>query len=234
MRGHKFFRIFILIFSTLSSCNSSSSSVASSYWQLIAGRDEGNTVSIHGGMDVRLAPPSTYERPFIYRVLVPTNWIRQDPSPTESIADTTRSICEFYILESDQVIRLTVHNFPIHGTHPRIPPQAQIARWKQQFDELDLLNTTVVAEGQGGFNGLRFEGQGVLHGQPTTVIGWSMQLASGYERQLSFEKEHLDRYKRADYTIKASGPPLLIDKHRADILAFAHHFELIDELPSPL
>lgn len=218
MRGNKFFWIFILIISTLSSCNSQSSPFPFSQWQLVAGRDEGHT----------------HERPFIYRVLVPPHWVRQDPSSTESIADTTQSICEFYIRENDQAIRLTVHTFPISDIHPRIPPQAQIARWKKQFDELDLLNTTIASEGQGGFNGLRFEGRGVLHGQPTTVMGWSMQLASGYERQLSLEKERLDRYKRADYTIKASGPSSLMDKHRADILAFAHHFELIDELPSLL
>jgi hypothetical protein len=218
MRRKKPSLAFILIFSALSSCHSQSSPVPSTQWQLVAGRDEGRT----------------HERPFIYRVLVPSHWIRQDPSPTESIADTTQSICEFYIREGDQAIRLTVHTFPIHDTHPRIPPHAQVARWKKQFDEVDLLNTMLATEGQGGFNGLRFEGQGILHGQPTNVIGWSMQLASVYERQLSLEKERLDRCKRADYTIKASGPPSLMDKHRADILAFAHHFELIDELPSPL
>ncbi len=207
-----------LILLVLSSCSQTTSSSPSSSWQMIAARDEGQ--------------PSS--RAFIYRALVPSNWIRLDPSATESIADTTKSICEFYIQDHDQTIRVTIHTFPITQSQHRIPPQAQIARWKKQFDELDPLTTRVIPESHGGFSGLYFEGEGLLKGQPTKILGWSMQLANCYERQLHQEKQFLDSCKRADYTIKASGSPLFIDQHRLAILAFAHSFELIDELPSPL
>ncbi len=57
-----------------------------------------------------------------------------------------------------------------------------------------------------------------------------MQLAPAYERQLSLARQPHDNLKRADYTIKSVGPPDLMHKHRADILAFAQSFEMIDEL----
>jgi hypothetical protein len=208
---------FTLTIYLLIGCNHNSS-LSSASWQLIAGRDDGQI----------------FERPLLYRALVPTGWIRQDPPLHESIANTTKSICEFYIHEKDQSIRLTIHTFPIMQTQLRIPPQAQIARWKREFEELDLVLTHTQPESHGGFNGLFFEGQGILQGKPRKVMGWSMQLASVYERQLNQAKDPLERRKCADYTIKASGAPDLMDKHRIAIMAFAHSFELIDELPLPL
>lgn len=173
------------------------------------------------------------ERPLLYHALVPSHWIRQDPLETESIADTTKAICEFYIHVDDESIRLTIHTFPIRQENMRIPPLAQIARWKGQFEELDLIATQTLPDAHGGFSGLFFEGQGILQGNAIKVMGWSMQLASVYERQLNQGKNSLDFNKRADYTIKASGPPHLMNKHRLEILAFARSFELIDELPAP-
>ena len=213
-----FFHRAALFLFALTSCHQPTPPLPSSNWQLIAGRDEGQA----------------NERPVLYRALVPFNWVRKDPPVTESIADTTKSICEFYIQDEGQTIRLTLHSFPIMQSNQRIPPPAQIARWKRQFEELDLLATHVLPDSHGGFSGLYFEGQGILQGQPTKVMGWSMQLASSYERKLSHERDPHDRCKRADYTIKASGPPALMDQHRAALLAFARSFELIDELPSPL
>lgn len=208
---------FSLIIFLLMSCNSNSS-LSSSSWQLITGRDDGQV----------------QERPLLYRVLVPLGWARQDPPLNESIADTKKAICEFYIHEQDQSIRLTIHTFPIMQKQLHVPPQAQIARWKRQFEELDPLATHSQPDSHGGFSGLFFEGQGILEGNPVKVIGWSMQLASIYERQLNQAKQPLDRQKCADYTIKASGPPDLMNKHRTALIAFAHSFELIDELPFPL
>ncbi len=102
-------------------CNPNSpSSRPLSAWQLIPARDEGEST----------------HRLMIYRALAPSSWIRQDPQPDESIADTTKSVCEFYIREEGQSIRLTIHTFPLIQPHSRIPPQAQIARWKRQFEEM--------------------------------------------------------------------------------------------------
>lgn len=213
MQLNSFFCIAILF--SLISCSSVQPS--SSNQQLFSGRDNGQSL----------------ERPVLYRAFVPSHWIRQDPLETESIADTIKAICEFYIRENDESIRLTIHTFPIIQENMHISPQAQIARWKGQFEELELIATQTLPDAHGGFSGLFFEGQGILQGNATKVLGWSMQLASVYERQLSQGKKPLDLNKRADYTIKASGPPHLMDKHRLEILAFARSFELIDELPAP-
>lgn len=176
-------------------------------WQIITSRDEEN--------------PS--ERKPLYRAKVPTYWIRQDPLPTTSIADTTKPLCEFYIEEEGQHIHLTIHNFP----EQRIPPMAQINRWLQQFEERKPTHTSISALSHGGFAGLLLEAEGIFKAKPAKVLGWSMQLASEFYQQL--EKTQ----KKADYTIKAVGPPDLVNQHRESIGVFADSFELIDELPSP-
>ena len=209
--------IFILILFILTACNKPSSTKLILNRQFIAARDEGQSM----------------ERPFIYQAFVPINWVRKDPLGSESISDTTKSNCEFYIHDNGETIRITIHTFPILENH-RIPPQAQISRWKKQFDEMDALESHVNTESHGGFIGLVLEGKGQYQGKETKMMGWSMQLASKYEQQLNQGKQPLDHFKRADYTIKAIGSPELMDRHRSDLIQFAQSFELIDELPSPL
>lgn len=200
----------------ITSCNYTPPSSSQS-WQFFAGRDNGQTL----------------DRPQIYRALVPSHWIRHDTSSEESLVDTTKSICEFTIQDNDQSIRLTIHTFPILQDRMRIPPIAQITRWKGQFEELDLIATHTLPDAHGGFNGLFFEGEGILNGKEAKVMGWSMQLAPIFERHLNQGRSPLDQSKRADYTIKASGPLHSMNKHRQEIIAFANSFELIDELPAP-
>jgi len=198
------------------SCNKYTSP-SPTHWQLIAGRDNGDSP----------------ERPLLYRALVPLQWIRADPPATESIADTMKPLCTFYIRENHQFIRIIIHTFPLVQGHPRITPQMQVTRWKQQFQELDLAATQVQQDSHGGFSGLFLETEGIFEGVPLKIMGWTMQLASPYERQLALGRMPLDSNKRADYTIKASGPPHLMNSHRAAIAAFACSFEFIDELPAP-
>lgn len=171
------------------------------------------------------------DRPLIYRASTPLHWLRKDPNPTESIADTKKSICEFFIQENSDAIRITLHTFPFQSLSMRIPPQAQIHRWKKQFEELDPLSCEISPASQGGYTGLFFEGQGMMQGSAIKVMGWSMQVAPMYARQLIQSHDSLDQSKCADYTIKIVGPPSLLEKNRADLLTFAHSFELIDELP---
>lgn len=199
----------------LSSCDSASSLADSKpTWQSITGRRVNE-----GG-----------ERDFIYGVKVPNHWIRKESDlQLDLTADTTLSLCEFYILEGDNEIRITLHNFPQDAEQMKIPPAAQVLRWKNQFDELDLSSSHVISDSFNGFTGLFFEGEGILKGNLSKVMGWSMQLANEYARH-----PYLDREKRADYTIKAVGPIELMNRYRPSIIDFAHTFELIEELPSPL
>lgn len=189
-------------------CHKPSSPETSYTWQTLAGRHE--------------------DHPPLYRALVPSHWIRQDPSTDAFIVDTTQPICRFMIYEDGQTVSISIHTFP-----NRIPPQAQISRWKQQFEELDPLKTKVVSDSHGGFSGFYFEGEGRVQGRDTKVIGWSMQLAPLYDRLLSSSGDPIDLLKRADYTIKVDGSPKLLNKYHSELLNFAQSFEFIDELPNP-
>lgn len=163
----------------------------------------------------------------LYRASVPTSWEREDPSPSSPLTDTKLPLTTFWIRENSQAIRITIHNFPSDTLDDRIPPEAQIARWKRQFDTLNPLQTTATPEAHGGFSGLRLEATGPLDDNETTVIGWSFQLAPTHYQHIN------DRHTRADFTIKASGPPTLMAKHRQQLLTFANSFEIIAPLPGP-
>jgi len=194
-----------LILILLSSCQSEK--VASpSQWHAIVSRDN---------------------QTFVYRAYVPTDWTRQDPDPQTSLEDTKIPVCEFFITQGDERIRLTIHLFPYTSYDSRVPPKAQIARWKKQFETFDALSSATTPCSHGGFYGLCFEGTGEQNSQPTKVLGWSMQLAQLYDQSLEFQGDAL---KRADYTIKAVGPPSFMTQKQAQITAFAESFELIDEL----
>lgn len=184
-------------------------------WQSINGRDEGSPI----------------DRAAVYQAKVPLHWIRKDPLNADSIQDTTKALCEFIIEQGTEHIRITVHNFPIVDEKARIPAQAQIQRWKQQLNDLDSTLTVATPISHGGFIGLFLEAEGSIEDKPVRVLGWSMQLASRYVRQFALASAPLERQKRSDYTIKAVGPPPLMQQHRQDIIQFADSFELKDELP---
>src|SRR5689334_15457445 len=67
----------------------------------------------------------------IYRAVIPLEWMRLDPDKESDNSDTTQAIVEFKIHSDDEVIRVTVHNFPSDNIKDRIPPSAQIARWQK-------------------------------------------------------------------------------------------------------
>lgn len=175
----------------------------------------------------------------VYRAKIPSDWIRKDPLPNDLITDTTKPISEFFIPgENQQQIRITIHNFPTERPEDRIPPEAQIARWKRQFSRLDPSSVQITPQAYSGFSGFLFEGSGLITDAYTAMIGWAMQLAPEHfsvlsaKIQMSPPQEAQDLYQmRSDFTIKATGPKLLMEKHRRDIINFATSFELIHEIP---
>lgn len=211
-----FILFFILAF-FLSGCDQPQPPFSQAGWQEISSRPDHSSV----------------ERFPLYQVKVPSKWIRREVTPSESLIDTTKAIGEFYIEEGDASIRITIHNFPSNET-AKIPPSAQIQRWKKQFDDLDLTQTYTLQQSHNGFIGLYLEAQGLLDHKPAKLLGWSMQLAPEYDRQLAVENNSINKHKRADYTIKAVGPIELMNKHEKSIKFFATSLELIDQLPSPL
>lgn len=172
----------------------------------------------------------------IYRVKMPNTWIRRDPPPGESIADTTKSLVDFIIYEDGKTIRIAVHNFPTSSLEERIPAKAQVARWEKQFEILYPHDTEITPQCFNGFCGLLFEGSGLLHGEETSVMGWALLIATEHYRALSYPSTDKEKkiypQMRADVTIKATGPNDLMNKHRESIIDFAHSFELISEIPT--
>ena len=180
--------------------------------QTIDGRDEGKP----------------FLRYPLYSVKVPSHWKRVDPVASESIADTTKSLCEFII---EDRVKITVHNFPIENILQKIPPIAQVNRWRTQFVSLDPALTILTPQSHDGFVGFYLECQGLLHGESTMLLGWAMQLAPEHDQRLG---DHLSKGEKADYTIKVLGPPEYVYKHQEAIILFANSFELIKELYSNL
>lgn len=173
------------------------------------------------------SPVDTVRLP-LYQANVPDHWIRKDPDPKDSLADTMKPLCEYTIHEGNESVRITIHNFPVESIHQRVSPNAQINRWCGQFDNWDPTATNIVAYSHDGFIGLFLECQGTMHNQSVKMLGCSMQLAPELFQNLPTKKEA--KQMGSDYTIKALGPPWLVDKHFDEIYDFANSFRLIEEL----
>lgn len=172
-------------------------------WQTIQGRDR------------------TLTRP-LYRVRVPLDWVRVDPASEVDLSDTTLPIATFYLNEATPPIRITLHTFPYNSIKERIPPQAQVTRWKQQAGNPH----TITSVAHGGFHGLFFES--------ADCLAWSMKIGDPYEQLFQrLTSNSFTRALHADYTIKAVGSPHLIEEHRDALIAFARSFEWIEEMPHP-
>lgn len=174
-------------------------------------------------------------KPIVYRIKVPKIWIQQNPSSNESIADTTKAITEFFIHEGPAKIRIAIHNFPSNKLEQRIPPIAQISRWKKQFQSLNEASISIKPQAFGGYSGLLFEATGQMQGAQTSILGWVLQLTPEHYRNLSLPVHQSiaqrHRQMRGDVTIKAVGPADLMAKYRENIMAFARSFQLIDDMP---
>lgn len=160
----------------------------------------------------------------LYRVEAPTSWKCQKLQA--GFEDTTLPLCEFFI---DDKVRIAIHNFPNDNLENRIPPNAQIARWKKQFKQLNPFSQHTQEDSWGGYNGLYFEAAGLLNGEETKMLAWSLQLAE--EHFLNCVDHPSFKQALADFTIKVVGPKDLVERYQSEIEEFAHSFELIEELP---
>ena len=168
----------------------------------------------------------------IYRIRTPDSWIKRDPLPNESLLDTTKAISEFIIRESGETIRITIHNFPSQTIEERIAPQQQVARWKKQFETLFTSSSSTIQQAFSGYNGLLFEGTGIMNGQQIMVLGWALQLPLEHYQTILHSSLQEKDSMRSDVTIKAVGPLSLMQKHKEAIIAAARSFELIEEIPN--
>lgn len=186
-------------------------------WEILNGRKEGE-----------------FTMP-IYRVKVPIDWTRRNDLPPAEANDTTMALAEFFIHDLNHSIKITIHNFPTDNIEQRIAPNFQIKRWEGQFQTINPEQINITPQAFSGFSGLFFQGTGLMDHQPTTVLGWSMQIAPSHYQSLlypSSEKDYQYRQMRSDFTIKVIGPADLVQKHFRSLTSFARSFELIEEIPS--
>jgi hypothetical protein len=181
-----------------------------------------------------LGDPST--RIPLYRAITPSHWQRKNQLPTASLVDSTKPISEFFIGQYDnEKVYLSVFTFPVKNYDQRIPPLAQLERWKMQFEEFDPTSLTISPCSHGGFIGLSICLTGLINGLETSLLGFSMQIAPTHWFSLQQNSENISVKQSqitADYTIKATGSPSAILKWTDEILLFANSFELIEEIPS--
>lgn len=166
----------------------------------------------------------------LYRVKTFPNWKRLDPSPLTSNLDTRQPIVEFWI---DGQIHVTIHNFPSDSMDTRIPPRAQVERWKKQMltdDNDDFVERPVSFA---GFAGFFFEGED----KDKMTIAYALKLDDRHYQSLrSHRQPHNEAFLKqmgSDVTIKAVGPIQAMMKYREDLIAFSESFELIQEIPEP-
>lgn len=197
------------------------------------------------------APPTTTQqliagrgdRSWLYRANVPANWIRRDPSPKDSLRDSKKPLCEFFIEEktifTSQIlpIKIAIHNFPIQSREEQILPAAQMARWKEQLQPIDPTSLCIEPQAFGGFVGYQFKATGIQKiaqkETPQTTLAWIMQLAPEHWNSLIWMADRADIPQWAsNFTIKATGSPEQIEKYEIQIRAFARSFELIEEIPT--
>jgi hypothetical protein len=166
------------------------------------------------------------ERLPLYRAEVPSDWIQKDVQDPNH--DTTMPLVEFIIGRAPTDIRLTIHNFPFSTMEGRIPPAAQVLRWRKQLNLYDPINSIATPVSNCGFTGLYFAAMQT----PIALLAWSMNMADEHARYLLAHTHAIQPQMAADYTIKAQGPLSALWQHKLEIERFAGSFELIAEIPS--
>jgi len=155
----------------------------------------------------------------IYRAHVPPSWELVQTSNSE---DTTHPLAEY---RAGEVV-ITLHNFPLSSLDKRIPPIAQVNRWKRQIGQPHTLS--VQPTSHGGYAGLVLEGTG----DSSSILAFALSLDDELFQALRRHFPHqLAEQMGGDVTIKAVGNEEDIQKYRDEIKMFANSFELTEEIP---
>lgn len=163
--------------------------------------------------DTQIAPPhqriaGRLASDPLYQAQVPEDWTLQLDSSDRK--DTRNALVTW---KKGNVI-ITFHNF---SPDLAIPPGAQVQRWKNQMKAMIEEETTPTAHG--GFGGFRWEAYAADQG----VIAYAMQMNNTLKQKLRSEG-------RADWTLKAVGPPAEIQSMADEIDAVANQLELIEPI----
>lgn len=178
-----------------------------------------NSLEILGRSDIE----TLSSRQPIYRMQIPEGWLTIIPAKELPLVDTTEPLLT---LKKDDVT-ITFHNFPVSDITQRVPPIAQITRWKKQFRELYEITVVITPYAVSGFTGLQFEAKGTQKGEHRGILAWSMQLTPELFQKLPDSAVQ----QKADWTLKAVGPAETVDLLHQEISDLARSIELLTEIP---
>lgn len=175
-----------------------------------APHEESSTIDIISGRVEKI--------PF-WRIMRPSSW-HVLPSP-DNLLDTRLPIQEYEIED----IAFYIHSFPSQSEEARIPPFAQIQRWKMQFDADPPPEFYLERQAFSGYSGILLDGRGKIKGQNTRMLAWALALSPRSYHALKNPEA------RSDITLKAIGNTFSMDAHEDDIRKSARTFELIEAIP---
>ncbi|MEC7840502.1 MAG: hypothetical protein VX777_10735 [Chlamydiota bacterium] len=174
----------------------------------------------------------------IYQIKVPVSWTQIPPTASDPLLDTKVPIYSFFFQSGEDAATVTIHNFPSNNIADRIPPMAQVIRWKEQFKDINETELSITPQSFGGYAGYRFEGAGSTEGGSSSVIAWAMQLPPEHYHSLNFplkdSSAEVRNQMKADYTIKIVGSYKMLMEHKNTIDKAARSFRLIKEIPKDL
>lgn len=178
------------------------------------------TLEILGRSD----PLTLSSKTLIYRMQIPEGWNVEFPDKEASLIDTKEPLLTL----KKELVTVTFHNFPASHLSDRIPPIAQVTRWKNQLNPIDESSLQITPFAVAGFVGLQFDASGTHKGTPTRILAWSLQLTPELFQKLPETASQ----QKADWTLKAVGSPETILLLEPELLTIARSVELIMEIPS--
>lgn len=200
-------RLAVLLFLLLTACDEFVSQ--DHHGELISGRDNGT-------------PP--YARENLWRIKRPLPWNRKK-EPSGSIQDSRIAVAEFQIGEGEQAISVFIHSFPSNSEEERIPPMAQVNRWKEQLDKSTPLEFHLSRQAFSGYAGLLLDARGKKNGKDVRMLAWALSLSPKNYYVLGGGE------RASDIIIKVLGDEESVDLHEEEIRSFARSFELIEAIP---
>lgn len=163
----------------------------------------------------------------IYSAKIPGNWVIIMPKEDADLKDTKIPLISFNLPDG---ILVTFHTFPGDSLENRIPPMAQIERWKNQFKGKDFELIPLSRCGFGGYCLRIFDDSG--------MIGYAMQLTPTLFQSMLYPHFKIEELyfteMRGDFTVKAIGKGSALEREQKIIDDFVKSLKWIYPLRSPL
>lgn len=156
----------------------------------------------------------------LWHIRRPVEWTLKDASP--SLRDSRLANKEY---EIEDAISLVIHSFPSQTIEKRIPPLAQVQRWKAQFDRSPPPQFHLSPQAFSGYAGFLLEGEGRIKGKEVRMLAWALSLSPKAYFSLKNPES------RSEITIKVVGSEEMVNLHEESILKAVRTLGLIEAIP---